>query len=157
MPSRKAENQVEWRILGMKRLEMATKKKEGAKMPRVESKAPGTPARIYPMKVAVVKTGPGVTCPIAMASISFRTGALCGVLALLLGGVPSWSIEVLPELIFALDRFTLPFMLGASLLLRDSGRFSAALKYNLELRGSYKANSLSGEIQYGGSRAGGPQ
>ena len=40
-----------------------------------------------------------------------------GTLALLLGGVPSWSIEVLPELIFALDRFTLPFMLGASLLL----------------------------------------
>jgi subtilase-type serine protease len=56
-------------------------------------------------------------------------------------------------------------LLGASLLLKDSGRFSAALKYNLELRGSYRANSLSGEIQYGGktagqygsSRAGGPQ
>ena len=39
------------------------------------------------------------------------------VLALLLGGGPSWLIEVLPQLIFALDRFTLPFMLGASLLL----------------------------------------
>jgi hypothetical protein len=40
-----------------------------------------------------------------------------GVLALLLGGGPSWSIEVLPQLIFALDRFTLPFLLGVSLLL----------------------------------------
>jgi hypothetical protein len=39
-----------------------------------------------------------------------------GLLALLLGGVPSWSIEVLPQLLFALDRFTLPFILGASLL-----------------------------------------
>jgi hypothetical protein len=40
-----------------------------------------------------------------------------GILALVLGGGPSWSIEVLPQLIFALDRFTLPFMLGVSLLL----------------------------------------
>lgn len=40
-----------------------------------------------------------------------------GILALLLGGVPSWSIEVLPQLIFALDRFTLPFLLGVSLVL----------------------------------------
>jgi hypothetical protein len=40
-------------------------------------------------------------------------------------------------------------LLGASLLLRDSGRFSAGVKYNLELRGSYRANSLSGEVQYG--------
>lgn len=40
-----------------------------------------------------------------------------GLLALLLGGGPSWSIEVLPGLIFALDRFTLPFLLGVSLLL----------------------------------------
>ncbi len=40
-----------------------------------------------------------------------------GLLAFLLGGVPSWSIDVLPQLIFALDRFTLPFLLGASILL----------------------------------------
>ncbi|HSQ17564.1 MAG TPA: hypothetical protein VLM83_07705 [Anaerolineales bacterium] len=40
-----------------------------------------------------------------------------GLLAFLLGGGPSWSIDVLPQLIFALDRFTLPFLLGASLLL----------------------------------------
>ena len=40
-----------------------------------------------------------------------------GLLALMLGGGPSWSIEVLPQLIFALDRFTLPFVLGVSLLL----------------------------------------
>lgn len=56
------------------------------------------------------------------AAINPRSGWALGViglglLALLLGGVPSWSIEVLPQLLFALDRFTLPFLLGASLLL----------------------------------------
>jgi uncharacterized protein with beta-barrel porin domain len=40
-------------------------------------------------------------------------------------------------------------LLGASLVLRDIGRFSAALKYVLELHGQYRAKSLSGEIQYG--------
>ena len=40
-----------------------------------------------------------------------------GLLALLLGGVPSWSIDVLPQLLFALDRFPIPFVLGVSLLL----------------------------------------
>ena len=40
-----------------------------------------------------------------------------GSLALLLGGGPSWLINVLPRLIFALDRFTLPFLLGVSLLM----------------------------------------
>jgi hypothetical protein len=40
-----------------------------------------------------------------------------GLLALCLGGGPSWLIEVLPRLIFALDRFTLPFILGVSLVL----------------------------------------
>ena len=30
--------------------------------------APGTPPRMNPIKVAVVKTGPGVICPMATAS-----------------------------------------------------------------------------------------
>lgn len=40
-----------------------------------------------------------------------------GLFSLLLGGAASWMIDVLPKLIFALDRFTLPFILGVSLLL----------------------------------------
>jgi uncharacterized protein with beta-barrel porin domain len=40
-------------------------------------------------------------------------------------------------------------LLGVSLMLKDFERFSAALKYDLELRGPYRANSLSGEIHYG--------
>jgi outer membrane autotransporter protein len=40
-------------------------------------------------------------------------------------------------------------LLGASLVLKDSDRFSAALRYNVELRGQYNANSLIGEIHYG--------
>ena len=40
-------------------------------------------------------------------------------------------------------------LMGASLVFKDFARFSAALKYNLELRGQYRANSLIGEIQYG--------
>ena len=40
-----------------------------------------------------------------------------GLVALLVAGGPSWLTGVLPRLAFSLDRFTLPFMLGASLLL----------------------------------------
>jgi hypothetical protein len=40
-----------------------------------------------------------------------------GTLALFLGGGPSWLIDVLPRLIFALDRFTLPFLVGVTLLI----------------------------------------
>ena len=40
-------------------------------------------------------------------------------------------------------------LLGASLVFKDFARFSATVKYNLELRGQYRANSLIGEIQYG--------
>ena len=39
-------------------------------MPRVASKAPGSPATMAPMAVAVVSTGPGVVWPMAMASSS---------------------------------------------------------------------------------------
>lgn len=40
-------------------------------------------------------------------------------------------------------------LLGASLTLKEFDRFSAVLKYSLELRGQYAANSLTGEIHYG--------
>jgi len=40
-----------------------------------------------------------------------------GLLACLLAGWPFWLIQVEPGLIFPLDRFTLPFMLGVSLVL----------------------------------------
>src|SRR5438270_135422 len=46
----------------------ATKTNAGAKMPTVATTAPLGPASRYPMKVAVVKTGPGVTWPTATAS-----------------------------------------------------------------------------------------
>ena len=41
----------------------------GKSRPSPPTRSPG-PERTYPMKVAVVKTGPGVTCPTATASIS---------------------------------------------------------------------------------------
>jgi len=50
---------------------MATKTKAGKKIPTVAASAPGAPSRRYPIKVAVVKTGPGVTCPTATAVADF--------------------------------------------------------------------------------------
>ena len=47
-----------------------TKRNEGKNIPMVDTKAPGTPRIKYPTKVAVVNTGPGVSCPMATASIS---------------------------------------------------------------------------------------
>ena len=41
--------------------ETATNRKPGAKIPMVASAAPTHPPSRYPMKVAVVNTGPGVT------------------------------------------------------------------------------------------------
>ena len=64
-PSSRLPAQAELRILGMSGFEMATKTKEGRKIPRVASRAPGIPPSRYPMKVAAVKRGPGVTCPMA--------------------------------------------------------------------------------------------
>ena len=43
---------------------------EGRKIERVERKAPNNPLILYPMKVAVIKIGPGVIWPIAMESIN---------------------------------------------------------------------------------------
>lgn len=51
----------------MSGLVINTNRNDGAKMPRVAKAAPGTPANTYPMKVAAVRTGPGVNCPMAIA------------------------------------------------------------------------------------------
>ena len=45
-----------------------------------------------------------------------KPALLLGLLALLLGGGSVWLIGIVPSLAFPLDRFTLPFMFGASLL-----------------------------------------
>ena len=58
-PSRKPEAQGEFRNLGMNGLLINTKTKAGKKIPMVASIAPDEPATTYPIKVAVVKTGPG--------------------------------------------------------------------------------------------------
>ena len=49
------------RILGISTPLSATYTKPGAKMPTVATTAPGTPPMMYPMNVAYVITGPGVT------------------------------------------------------------------------------------------------
>jgi hypothetical protein len=71
MPSSSPLNHGDLRMRGMSGLVMATRMKEGRKIPSVASRAPGNPPSRYPIKVAVVKTGPGVTCPIAMESINY--------------------------------------------------------------------------------------
>jgi hypothetical protein len=68
--SRAAPAMAERRILGTSGPLIATKTNAGRKMPNVAAIAPGVPAIRYPMKVAVVKTGPGVTWPTATASSS---------------------------------------------------------------------------------------
>ena len=45
---------------------------DGPKIPTVATTAPANPLRCQPMKVAVVKTGPGVNCPTETASSSTR-------------------------------------------------------------------------------------
>ena len=51
----------------------ATKTKAGRNIPSVASPAPAGPARRYPQKAAVLDTGPGVPCPAATASRSWRS------------------------------------------------------------------------------------
>lgn len=46
-----------------------TSRNDGKKIPTVATKAPGIPKSKYPIKVAVVNTGPGVNSPTDMASI----------------------------------------------------------------------------------------
>ncbi len=59
----------DFRILGINGFNSSTKRKEGRKMPIVAASAPAIPFICQPMKVAVDKTGPGVICPTATASI----------------------------------------------------------------------------------------
>src|SRR6266850_7221731 len=72
-PSRNAAARREPRNRGSNGRLAATNTNEGTKMASVASRAPGHPASRKPMKVAVVNTGPGVTCPTATASSSCRS------------------------------------------------------------------------------------
>ncbi len=56
---------------------MATKTNAGRKIPIVATSAPVGPPRMYPMKVALVKSGPGVICPTAIASRSCASLSQC--------------------------------------------------------------------------------
>ena len=60
-PSRKVPAVLDFRIRGTSGPLTATSRNAGRKMATVERTAPGIPPRMKPIKVAVVKTGPGVT------------------------------------------------------------------------------------------------
>lgn len=60
----------DFRIFGISGLSIATKMKEGRKIPTVAAIAPQNPFNYQPINVAVDKTGPGVNCPTATASIN---------------------------------------------------------------------------------------
>jgi hypothetical protein len=66
-PSKNAPAHFDRRILERKGALTATKKNAGINIPRVAATAPREPAIKKPINVAVVKTGPGVNCPIAIA------------------------------------------------------------------------------------------
>ena len=68
--SGKADISFDLRNFNTRGLRKATNKKEGKNMPTVAAIAPGRPAICQPIKVAEEKTGPGVNCPTAMASIN---------------------------------------------------------------------------------------
>src|SRR5262249_13775902 len=68
--SKKADITLELRSLGTSGLRKATNKNDGRNMPAVAAAAPTGPAICQPTKVAEENTGPGVNCPIAMASIN---------------------------------------------------------------------------------------
>jgi hypothetical protein len=70
-PSSRLERTRECLRRGMKGPVMATKTKAGKKISTVAASAPGAPSRRYPIKVVVVKTRPGVTCPTATAVADF--------------------------------------------------------------------------------------
>src|SRR5690606_30806822 len=68
--SKNAAITLDLRILGTRGFKMATKTKDGRKIPTVAAIAPKKPPNCQPMNVAVDKTGPGVNCPTATASIN---------------------------------------------------------------------------------------
>ena len=67
-PSIAARNVAFARSRSMNGWTIPTRTKAGRKIPSVATSAPGIPAIRYPRNVAEVKTGPGVSCPIAIAS-----------------------------------------------------------------------------------------
>ena len=67
---KKEENNFEPRIFRTNGFRNATKRKEGKKIPRVETIAPLIPLTWYPINVTEEKTGPGVNWPTVMASIN---------------------------------------------------------------------------------------
>src|SRR3989454_7673667 len=69
-PSRNAPATGERRSRGTSGPLAATNTKAGRKIPSVATSPPGRPPSRYPMNVAVVNNGPGVTWPTATASIS---------------------------------------------------------------------------------------
>ena len=70
IPSSIDEIQIDFLNLGIIGFIIMTSKKEGINIPIVANTAPKVFPSKYPIKVAVVKTGPGVNCPTATASIN---------------------------------------------------------------------------------------
>ncbi len=67
-PSRAAAVTARLRSLAISGSRRAVITKAGRKIATVATTAPGTPRSRYPMKVAVVNSGPGVIWPMATAS-----------------------------------------------------------------------------------------
>ena len=65
-PSKMLPAQVDCRIRGIMGLLRATSTKDGRNIPNVATSAPGTPARIYPINVAVVNTGTDSDGPVLL-------------------------------------------------------------------------------------------
>lgn len=70
IPSNIDETQMDFLNLGIIGFNIITNKKEGINIPIVANTAPKVFPSKYPMKVAVVNTGPGVNCPTATESIN---------------------------------------------------------------------------------------
>ncbi len=68
--SKNADIIFDLRNFGISGFKNATNKKEGRNIPMVAANAPLIPPICHPIKVAEEKTGPGVNCPTAMASIN---------------------------------------------------------------------------------------
>ena len=68
--SRKAAIVPDFRRRGINGFNAKTNRNEGRNTATVAMNAPGTPAMTYPTKVAVLRSGPGVNWPIAIASRS---------------------------------------------------------------------------------------
>src|SRR5271157_321779 len=76
-PSSAAAATADLRSRGISGPLTATSTNPGKKIPTVATTAPIQPATTYPIKVAVVNTGPGVNCPTATASINCFSVSKC--------------------------------------------------------------------------------